>query len=79
MPVPVTTQSRATRVAVATRARRQAAGKYPTAAHKLAFWKLMQRGGFQMLTKEDMLTLSSHPHLTVGQRQKWSEAAARAK
>lgn len=61
-----------------TRKRRQAAGKYPTAAHRAAFHKLTQRGGFELLTKEDMLTLSTHPNLTQSERGKWATAAARA-
>jgi hypothetical protein len=62
----------------ATRSRRAKAGMYPTKAHKAAFTKLVQPYGAKSLTREDMLTLSTHPWLTCSQREQWLARAQAA-
>ena len=53
--------------ATATRNRRQAAGLYPTNAHKAAFRKYMS-GGAASLSRMELLSLATHPCLTEKQR-----------
>lgn len=50
----------------------------PTKAQKEAFKKLMQRGGRELLTKEDMIALSTYKALTVSQRNEFAALAAAA-
>lgn len=66
--------------AQATKARRQAAGRYarPTKAQAEAFKKSMQRGGRKSLTVEEMGLLALHPYLTVGQRAEFASMAQAA-
>ena len=58
-----------------TKARRQAAGYYATAAHQAASSKLINRG-MRSLTVEELWTLSTHPFYTVSQRQNFADLAA---
>jgi len=62
----------------ATRAARQAAGRYqrPTKAQKAAFTKMIQRGGLRSLTADECLLLADHPQLTFSQRATMIEMAA---
>jgi hypothetical protein len=60
----------------ATRAARQAAGRYPTRAHKAAFAKMIQRGGLRSLTADECEILATHPQLTFSQRATMVEMAA---
>lgn len=66
--------------AAATKARRQAAGRYarPTKAQDAAFAKSMQRDGRKLLTVEEMGLLALHPYLTVGQRAEFAAMAQAA-
>lgn len=64
----------------ATRARRQAAGRYtrPTQAQQAAYAKLVQRDGRQNLTVEEMGLLATHPHLAFSQRSEFAAMAQQA-
>lgn len=66
--------------AQATRARRQAAGRYarPTKAQKATFAKLVQPNGRNSLTVEEMGLLATHPHLTASQRAEFAAMAQQA-
>lgn len=66
--------------AAATKARRQAAGRYnrPTQAQAAAFAKTMQRDGRKSLTIEELGLLALHPYLTVGQRSEYAQMAQAA-
>lgn len=57
--------------AQATRSKRQAAGKYPTNAHKAAFRKYMA-GGARSLSRLELLSLATHPCLTETQRHEFA-------
>lgn len=46
-----------------------------TPAQKVAFAKLMRRDGRKLLTKEDMVALSTYRALTASQRQEWAQLA----
>lgn len=63
--------------AQATKARRQAAGRYakPSKAQQAAFAKTMQRDGRKSLTAEEMGLLATHPYLAASQRAEFSEMA----
>lgn len=61
--------------AEATRARRRAAGLYPTKAQKDAFAKSMRRNGRESLTIEEMGLLATHPQLAPSQRAEYAEMA----
>lgn len=69
-----------TRLAVATRKRRQATGMYkrPTKAQKEAVRRLSMRGGYTNMTPEDMLLLSTHPHFAQSQRDDYAKRYAEA-
>lgn len=60
-----------------TRSRRQAAGRYarPSKEQAAAYSKMMQRGGRQRLTIEEMGLLATHPYLTEGQRGEFASMA----
>ena len=61
--------------AIETRARRQAAGRYPTPAQKAAMRRLYLRDGYRNASVEDMRLLASHPHLTASQKAEWAKRA----
>src|SRR5687768_68296 len=65
------------RKAIATRARRQAAGCYATPAQKAAFAKYM-RCGVDGLTQNDLELLAANPCLTQNQRSRFSALAEAA-
>jgi hypothetical protein len=71
------TSTRAQRAATQTRRRRHAAGKYPTPAQKAAFTRRLS-AGLAALTQDELAALSTHPHLTHGQRQEYAALAAQA-
>lgn len=62
--------------AIGTRARRQAAKKYPTKAQRNAMKKLLMRDGLANLSYEDAVALSTHPNLPLSSRQRHAERAA---
>lgn len=67
--------------AQATRARRQAAGRYarPTKAQKAAFAKAMQSRrlyGEPVFSAEELQLLATHPYLTKAQQAEWAAKAA---
>lgn len=66
--------------AQATKARRQAAGRYnrPSKAQEAAFKKSMQRDGRKSLTIEEMGLLATHPYLTAAQRGEFATMAQTA-
>jgi hypothetical protein len=63
--------------AVATRARRQAAGRYASTAHIAAFKRMMAVGNAG-LTKDELTVLASHPYLLPRQREEYAALAAAA-
>lgn len=77
MPTP-TTQSRATRVATQTKARRQAAGRYSTPTQRSAFQKRMSEG-IASLSKAELEALAQYGALTLGQRAEYKALAAECK
>lgn len=66
--------------AQATKARRQAAGRYtrPTKAQSDAAKKTMQRDGNKNLTIEEMGLLATHPYYTASQRAEYAAMAQAA-
>lgn len=60
--------------AEATKARRRAAGKYPTKAQKLAFKALISVGE-KYLNREALELLATHPNLAVSQREHFATLA----
>ena len=60
--------------AAATRARRQAAGRYATKAHNEAFRKYM-RQGIQSLTVDELNLMATNPNLLESQRQYYRNLA----
>lgn len=63
--------------AQATKARRQAAGRYnrPSIAQEAAFKKSIARDGRKNLTVEEMSLLATHPYLTNTQRAEYATMA----
>lgn len=62
--------------ATATRQRRQAAGYYATAAHLAAGRKLINQG-VTALTVDELETLSTHPFMSIRQREEFAALAAK--
>jgi hypothetical protein len=59
-----------------TKARRQAAGYYATAAHLAAGRKMINQG-VTALSKDELETLSTHPHMTSAQKVYFAALAAK--
>lgn len=64
--------------AIATRARRDAAGKYVTAAQKAAAMRLALRNGYKNLTVADAKTLLEHPFMSSRQIEDFKAVIAKA-
>lgn len=64
-----------------TQARRRAAGRYarPTKAQEAAYRRLIARDGWRNVTVEDAALLSTHPWLTVSQRETFAAQVAQDK
>lgn len=58
-----------------TKARRRAAGRYPTQAQQAAAKKLTQRGGWANLTHDELVALSTHPELPAQWRNEFAQRA----
>lgn len=61
--------------AEATKARKRAAGRYPTQAQREAARKLTQRGGWANLTHDELVALSTHPQLPAQWRNEFAQRA----
>lgn len=60
--------------AAATKARRQAAGRYarPTKAQAAAFATSMKRDGRKLLTTDELAQLATHPYLLPSQKAEYA-------
>lgn len=58
-----------------TKARKRAAGRYPTQAQREAAKKLTQRGGWASLTHDELVLLSTHPQLPEVWRNEFAQRA----